>query len=403
MKNIFLYIFVIIVAAACSGMNDLHEKYLNDGEAIHVAKFDSLYLYGDKESVMLVYWLSDPKAKKARVYWSLRTDSLTFDVSATGAEPGVVSIDRNDAGKIGLDAGMTSFEIYTYNEQFRNRSVPMNEAAMVYGEKYENSLLNRSINSELFDGQDFIINWAESRPNEIGISLTYTDVNGVQNIIVDPSESRTYIFDFNNQEPVFYSTMYQFNALSDYVYHVPTVERMYDHLDPWFVLDRDGWIANANAFVNATFVPANVLDGDLGTAWHIANSSPVEYPHWLSVDMLKVYKVKALYLYQRDYGAESNAGRIFKNFKIQGSMDGVEWTDCPPAPADRVIVDGDEYYEFKEIKFERQTFNMANMHEMRHIRIWAINTGSANQAQRWSSVAELEVLGTTSFREEVEE
>ena len=61
--NIFTSVLVVWAVAACSDMNDLHDIYLQNGETIYTAKFDSVKLYPGRYRVRVDYWVTDPKAE----------------------------------------------------------------------------------------------------------------------------------------------------------------------------------------------------------------------------------------------------------------------------------------------------------------------------------------------------
>ena len=43
--KVLMFVFSGLTTMACSDMNDLHDKYLEQGETIYLAKFDSVKLY----------------------------------------------------------------------------------------------------------------------------------------------------------------------------------------------------------------------------------------------------------------------------------------------------------------------------------------------------------------------
>lgn len=80
-----------------------------------------------------------------------------------------------------------------------------------------------------------------------------------------------------------------------------------------------------------SFGPSSgALDGDEKTWWHSDSSSPI---HWLSVDLGETKTVKKFCVKH-----VKNPNFVTKDFKIQGSYDGYEWTDL-------VSVNGNCSYE----------------------------------------------------------
>jgi len=109
-----------------------------------------------------------------------------------------------------------------------------------------------------------------------------------------------------------------------------------------------------------------------------------KFPHWVAFDMQQVIKVKDVILAMRT----AVPGNTFREFMIQGSMDGgVTWTDYPPAEG--------SYYIFEPIAEEKQTFSLPSVPEMRQIRIFAVSAHNQN----FAVLGEIEVFGSYSDTE----
>ena len=178
-----------LFATSCSQMNDLHEKYLENGEIIYISKFDSLKINPGNGRVEFIYWLSDPKAKNVKITWNMGENSFQSEVSGTTSDhPGVFVVDNVNEGSI-------SFEIVLFDANFLDKSIVDRYTVSVYGTGYTTSLDNRSIRSSAFDpDESLIINWVTGvYNNSIGTEITYVTSSGViVDTIAKPGES------FNN-------------------------------------------------------------------------------------------------------------------------------------------------------------------------------------------------------------
>src|SRR5690606_8950612 len=110
-------------------------------EIIYIGKPDSIQVFSGRNRVVL-QWLitSDPKVTAAKVYWDNKTKERKIDFKkGAGVDTVRTVID-------GLSQGYHSFEVYTMDNE-GNRSISVYVSGMVYGENYEKSLSNRSVES----------------------------------------------------------------------------------------------------------------------------------------------------------------------------------------------------------------------------------------------------------------
>ena len=66
------------------------------------------------------------------------------------------------------------------------------------------------------------------------------------------------------------------------------------------------------------------IDGDFKTMWHAKYSSPAPFPHYLEVDMGRVYDVSAFLCTPR---SDKSSGGLIRGYKLEVSMDGIAWTE----------------------------------------------------------------------------
>lgn len=202
MKSRYMYtpmllLIVLMVAfSSCSKMNDLHDEYLQRGETIYVGKPDSVEVFAGKERVKFRYWLSDPKAEKLIVYWLSRTDSIVIDVP---------SHERNDSVEFiipDLPEYNYSFELFTTNKDFGNRSISFQTSGSAYGERFQASLLNRVMEYSRFISKEEVeIKWLGAIERGVGCELLYTNKEGEEvRRFVPMNEQTTWIDDMKGDD-----------------------------------------------------------------------------------------------------------------------------------------------------------------------------------------------------------
>lgn len=194
MKNWYIktWIFILLGVAvvACSNMNDLHDKYLQEGETIYLAKFDSVKLYPGRYRVRIDYWMTDPKAKKCVVEWNMGAESRTLDITnTTGETPHSFYIEE-------LDETTISFDFTTYTEDMEYPSLKTHATTTIYGDRYVSTLLNTNVSSYDYSlaTQSLTLYWNSNYEGVAAYLIRYTDVNGdEQEIRVDVNTEKKAI------------------------------------------------------------------------------------------------------------------------------------------------------------------------------------------------------------------
>ena len=211
MKTFIKYIVIVLVVllgtVACSDMNDLHDKYLRDGETVYIAIFDSVYVNSGYNSVEVKYWLSDPKAKHVVIYWNLKQDSVKRDIHVTTSDnPGTILIEN-------LEEGNISFEMYNYDADYEDLSIVMQRTGSVYGDFYKSNLDNRIIKDYLYSitYRKLTINWVSAvYENAVRTEIKYFTTSGIEKDVVIPvSETQSVLTDVMEWSTIKYRTLYK--------------------------------------------------------------------------------------------------------------------------------------------------------------------------------------------------
>jgi len=214
MKSLFKFIVIIVsicmleaLFVSCDKMNDIHKKYLDEGERPYVGMPDSLTAFAGKGRVKLT-WIAnaDPQLETTVIYWNMREDSIVkpFIRIKEGMQKDSVIID-------GLSEDTHLFEIINKNSR-NEHSMTATVQGRSYGDNYELRLFNRLVKRCMFDdnGSSLIIEWHDAGSTEVGVKLVFTDVDGNSRTMEIPStETVTTIPDFKLGEPVYCSTMHE--------------------------------------------------------------------------------------------------------------------------------------------------------------------------------------------------
>lgn len=173
----YIIVLLVFITSACSKIDDYKSKYMADGAIIYSGKMDSVKIFSGRNRVKVMgLFTSDPNIVKYRVFWNSRQDSVEVAVTRTsGVDTAKVIIPN-------LPEGLMNFEIRTYDAQGHS-SIPVDTAANVYGDLYQNSLVNRAIVSAAMqksDGSALVI-WGDVN-KDAGVQnmeIKYSDKNNV--------------------------------------------------------------------------------------------------------------------------------------------------------------------------------------------------------------------------------
>lgn len=205
-----------ILIISCSKMNDLHREYLLEGERIYVGRPDSVHVFPGLNRVELLYWVSDPKARKMKVFWNNDEDSLAVDIPALAVnEPGKIEI--ND-----LEAKNYNFKIITYNDNWKNPSIPFEVLVEVYSEDFLKRLFPRRIEYANFLTPDSVY-VSFYKPTDMSISsvLSYTKLDGTEVEVIISTDTSFVVLDDFKENLQMYTSFLPFEDALDTLYSEP--------------------------------------------------------------------------------------------------------------------------------------------------------------------------------------
>ena len=186
---------LIIIFNACTSNEDDYKKYTEDGEISYAGKLDSVKIFSGKNRIKLNALMStDPQVTSYRVYWGNKKDSVVISVQENQIGNKISQIIEN------LEENTYNFEIRTFYDD-GNSSIPVFAIGKVYGDRYQNSIINRPLVKKDLQISDnsAVVQFApvDTTTGIIDSELVYTDNNNETKSFIIPAEN-TYPVVLNN-------------------------------------------------------------------------------------------------------------------------------------------------------------------------------------------------------------
>ena len=189
---------------SCSEMDD-YKEFAEGGEISYTGKVDSLEVFSGRERLKVQgLFIGDPKIVEARIYWNGGKDSTVVPVER-GAGIDTLSVILDN-----LPENIYNFEVRTFDAQ-GNKSIPVYAMGEVFGERYQQSLNNRPVISNILVGDSLTINYAgmDRTSGVIGTTVDYTNVDGEEeNVFVPIDSSIATINNFQSGSEYEYRTVF---------------------------------------------------------------------------------------------------------------------------------------------------------------------------------------------------
>lgn len=193
MKKLYKFLSCIlpIILMSCDGMLDNIQGYLDEGETVYVGKLVDPSTKSGKNRIQINGYLKYGVTQKGCVI-----DWKNPDGSVGTKE---VPIDRNEQEELfsiildNLEEGQYDFSLVTF-DAIGNKSITTTTQGYVYGEFYEQSLINRSISKIEEEKEGFRITWRLlNEDGAIDTTVSYKSLEGQKTITVPIIESTTLL------------------------------------------------------------------------------------------------------------------------------------------------------------------------------------------------------------------
>ena len=313
MKKLIYLLLSILFIGSCTKMNDKHDEFLSKGETVYIGKVDSMRTFPGNERIMFRYWLSDPRAKSITAYWGTNNDSAVFVV------PPHQPVDSFDIQINAVDEGNYSFQ-WISRDEHRNKSIPFEIISSVYGERYNNRLINRRIVQSEIQGNNAIITWTGSvTSQEIGIEFSYRKTSGIIEILKINSGDLSTPLVLEDIDPTYkpvYQTLFLPEPQSiDTFYAKPAYVDMVERVN--IALGKQTAVSD----VNSSSTGGNrAVDGDntsSGSRW-VTNDS--HNAHWIEIYFEAEYEINAF----QTWSDNLNNAPAQAQFRFEADING-EW------------------------------------------------------------------------------
>ena len=173
MKTKILSLIAIVsfigLFTACDSMEDINNTFVGDGEFVYIGKADSIKTKPGRNRLELSWLLlSDPRVASYKVLWNNKADSIQGMLTKTeGVDTVRIMFDN-------MNEAVHQFDIFLY-DKLGNASIRSSINGRVYGLKYEASLLNRTFEREIRDGDNLIMEWVEAGEDVAAVEVEYLD------------------------------------------------------------------------------------------------------------------------------------------------------------------------------------------------------------------------------------
>lgn len=338
MKYNRIYIaFLVLLAIAmqsCSDMNELTDKYLDEGEIAYAAKVDSVGVLAGENRMQLDLYVKAQRIEKVRVYWNNYEDSLDVEI---GGKTGVFPVMLEDMPESGYLFQLVSFD------KFGNKSLEYEATGSSYGDNYKNGLSNRSYTSEFtrydMEGDSMVIHWGGTVRGAIAMELQYTDTSDkIINMEVPADATTTTLHRLKGNVSYHLRFIPEENAIDTFTTAPRSIPVYYERR-----LNKSGWkiVGFSSASASPDWPATNAIDGDINTPWHTEHNPTAPFPHYFIVDMRETVDISSFEVYRRmdDSAGAQPTHQIFYAESLTDPADSKDagWKDYGVYSFDNVV------------------------------------------------------------------
>lgn len=218
-----------------------------------------------------------------------------------------------------------------------NQSILVEVLTAVYGDIYQDGLLNRPVDKSIKNAAGVIsINWGSANISggAFATEVKYTDTAGKSRLLRFPvSDGIDSITDIESGTTFLHRTVFIPDPLSIDTFYTP-----FEKIDQ-YLIDKSTWsvIDFSTQHPGGENLASNAIDGTPATRWH-TNASSSTYPHYITVDMNAHVSITAFEIWRR-----TGDDRACDQFQLFVSADATTWTDLGLFDFNRLTDDGQVY------------------------------------------------------------
>lgn len=202
--TIYGVILVGLTMACDNSLKSTYEEFAEDGETIYIGRADTVLLgHGFNKLRFGIVINADPKISKGVVKTNNEDIYHEFDVVRTSNGKDTTTFDLD------IPEGEYTLGVFLMDAN-DNSSIRREVSAKVYGESYQNGLINREVLSVEASADTAWINWGQTLPGIVYTLLTYEDGAGEeQTIEVSNEETQTEIPSYKQGGNIHVSSAYE--------------------------------------------------------------------------------------------------------------------------------------------------------------------------------------------------
>lgn len=236
-------------------------------------------------------------------------------------------IDGDESKQTVIVEGLTEAEqvirVVTFNADSIT-SEPKGVKVMIYGEKYQNGLTNRTLISQnTLSPTSIDMIFGDAKQDEVEVRILFKNTTGQNDSIVIPNNQKVItVNEIDLTEPYYYYTVY--SPVAEPLDYFVTA-RLDAQVAAMMNFEKENW--TIAGFSDETpgsdgkwGVAANIIDDNANSDWH---STITEMPHWITVDMQTEKLIDGFYFVQTQ---DFNITGLAKKFTFETSVDNENWT-----------------------------------------------------------------------------
>lgn len=331
---IALLMLLAIAIQSCSDMNELTDKYLDEGEIAYAAKVDSVGILAGENRMQLDLYVKAQRIDKVRVYWNNYEDSLDVEI---GGKTGVFPVMLEDMPESGYLFQLVSFD------KFGNKSLEYEATGSSYGDNYKNGLSNRSYTTEFtrydMEADSMVIYWGGTVRGAIAMELQYTDTSDkIINLEVPADATTTTLHNLKGNVSYHLRFIPEENAIDTFTTSPKSIPVYYER-----PVNKSGWkiVGFSSASASPEWPASNAIDGDINTPWHTEHNPTAPFPHYFIVDMGETVDISSFEVYRRmdDSAGAQPTHQIFYAESLTDPTDSKDagWKDYGVYSFDNVV------------------------------------------------------------------
>lgn len=316
-----LAIGIIFAVASCEETTETYSEFTKDGEIIYVGTPDTVIVAPGFERLQFsVIINADPKISSGVLQTKDKSFIQEFDVQRQNIGQDTIFFTVN------LDEGEYNFDVYLKDDS-GNTSIPREVTTVVYGPKYQNALLSRSISAIKAFEAHAVLHWGDVPNRSISTSISYEDATGVMQTMEVPNDiSETTLSSYKLGGSIIVKSIYapSANAIDVFSSSSETVfpeQFQINHTN--ITALRMPFDASDGCYGSSY---ERLTDGATGEFWHSCDSAEDQYPFVMSFDIGASVNLRGFRLDKR---SDCCGGRSPESYQIwaTNNLTGAETAD----------------------------------------------------------------------------